>query len=80
MSSFYSYFSLAESTPQRGHSMEDQDSIKYAQKCIQDCRVEQIVGDSKFLREESLQELLKVRYVNYQDLTIFVRGNILLYG
>ena len=58
LSSFYSYFS---EPPQRGPSYEEQEAMKQAQACLEECHVEQLVQESKFLREESLQELLKVR-------------------
>ncbi len=62
LSSFYSYFTLTEPTPQRGPTPEEQEALKKAQRCIQDCHVEQLITESKFLRVDSLQELLKVRF------------------
>ena len=60
LSNFYSMFALTDAPQQRGPSAEDQEAIKRAQDCIQECHVEQLIMESKFLREESLQELLKV--------------------
>ena len=60
LSSFYSYFTLTESAPQRGPTPEEQEATKRAHKCIADCHVEQLIQESKFLRVDSLQELLKV--------------------
>lgn len=41
-------------------SPEDQDNIRTAQACIQDCHLEQLITESKFLRSDSLHELVKV--------------------
>lgn len=60
LSSFYSYFALTDTPQQRGPSAEDQEAIQRAQDCIQECHVEQLIMESKFLRVDSLQELLKV--------------------
>ncbi len=62
LSSFYSYFTLAESSPQpRAPSADEQRATNKAHQVIEECHVEQIVQDSKFLRQDSLQELIKVR-------------------
>ncbi len=61
LSSFYNYFSLTEPAQQRGPSAEEQEAIKQAHRCIQECHVEQLITESKFLRGDSLQELIKVR-------------------
>lgn len=60
LSSFYSYFTLAEPVTARGPSAEEQEAIRQAHRCIQECHVEQLITESKFLREDSLHELLKV--------------------
>ena len=60
LSSFYSYFTLTEPVQQRGPSPEEQEAIKQAHRCIQECHVEQLITESKFLRGDSLQELIKV--------------------
>lgn len=41
-------------------SPEDQDHIKTAKACIRDCHVEQLITESKFIRSDSLHELVKV--------------------
>ena len=61
LSSFYSYFTMAETTTSKGPTPEEQEAIKLAHSCIKDCSVEQLLTESKFLRLESLQELIKVR-------------------
>lgn len=61
-SSFYSYFS-SEPATNKGPTPEEQEASKQAQSCIRDCHLEQLILDSKFLREDSLQELIKVRQV-----------------
>ncbi|XP_052766160.1 Golgi-specific brefeldin A-resistance guanine nucleotide exchange factor 1-like isoform X2 [Mya arenaria] len=59
LSSFYSYFTMAESPGSKGPSPEEEEATKAASKCIRDCQLEQLIVDSKFLREESLHELIK---------------------
>lgn len=61
-SSFYSYFS-SEPATNKGPTPEEQEASKQAQSCIRDCHLEQLILDSKFLREDSLQELIKVRHM-----------------
>ncbi|KAI0212076.1 Golgi-specific brefeldin A-resistance guanine nucleotide exchange factor 1 [Lamellibrachia satsuma] len=63
LSSFYSYFTLAESMPQRGPAPEEQDAIHRAQSCILDCHIDQLITETKFLRADSLAELLKALLV-----------------
>jgi len=60
LSSFYSYFALTETPQQRGPTADELEATTRAQDCIQECHVEQLIMESKFLRVESLQELLKV--------------------
>lgn len=60
LSSFYSYFTMSESAGSKGPSPEEEEATKVATKCIQECKLEQLIVDSKFLREESLHELVKV--------------------
>ncbi|CAM1293367.1 GBF1 (predicted) [Pycnogonum litorale] len=60
LSSFYSYITLtSDNQIQKGPSLEDEAAIKAAQTCIIDCHVEQLITESKFLRMDSLQELVK---------------------
>jgi len=48
-------------TPQqRGPTADELEAMRRAQDCIQECHVEQLIMESKFLRVDSLQELLKV--------------------
>lgn len=60
LSSFYSYFTMSEPASNKGPSPEEEEATKYATKCIRECQLEQLIVDSKFLREESLHELIKV--------------------
>lgn len=57
LSSFYSYFT--DTPQQRGPSPEEQEATKRAHRCIQECHVEQLIMESKFLQVDALQELLK---------------------
>ncbi|GFR62155.1 Golgi-specific brefeldin A-resistance guanine nucleotide exchange factor 1 [Elysia marginata] len=59
LSSFVSYFSLSESSSTKGPSLEEQEASKAAATCVKDCQLDQLLVDSKFLREDSLQELIK---------------------
>nr|CAD7256019.1 unnamed protein product [Timema shepardi] len=60
-SSLYSYIALGASEPasQKGPSLEDQESIHQARQCVKECHLEQLITESKFLRLDSLQELVK---------------------
>ncbi|XP_069123729.1 Golgi-specific brefeldin A-resistance guanine nucleotide exchange factor 1-like isoform X1 [Argopecten irradians] len=58
LSSFYSYFT-SESQNTKGPTPEEQEASRLAQNCIRDCHLEQLITESKFLREDSLQELIK---------------------
>jgi len=51
---------LTETPQQRGPTADEQEATRRAQDCIQECHVEQLIMESKFLRVDSLQELLKV--------------------
>ena len=62
-SSMFQYFAGAETSSTKGPTPEEQEATKIATKCIHDCHLEQLINDSKFLREESLHELVKVRIV-----------------
>lgn len=70
-SSFYSYFS-SEPATNKGPTPEEQEASKQAQSCIRDCHLEQLILDSKFLREDSLQELIKVRHVHVFKLVLIL--------
>ncbi|XP_063968958.1 Golgi-specific brefeldin A-resistance guanine nucleotide exchange factor 1-like [Lytechinus pictus] len=58
LGSFYSYFSTDSSVP-KGPTPEDQEAIQEASNCVEDCHPEHLITESKFLRLESLQELVK---------------------
>ncbi|XP_022089573.1 Golgi-specific brefeldin A-resistance guanine nucleotide exchange factor 1-like [Acanthaster planci] len=59
LGSFYSYFTTAETSTQKGPTNEDKEAIEQARSCIEDCHPEHLITESKFLRQESLQELMK---------------------
>ncbi|XP_012936931.1 Golgi-specific brefeldin A-resistance guanine nucleotide exchange factor 1 [Aplysia californica] len=59
LSSFVSYFSLSESSSAKGPTVEELEAGKVAASCVKDCQLDQLIIDSKFLREDSLQELIK---------------------
>lgn len=61
LSSFISYFGggMSETANTKDPTPEEQEATKLATKCIHDCHLEQLINDSKFLREESLHELVK---------------------
>lgn len=60
LSSLYSYIALgAEASSHRAPSMEDQEHMKIARHCIKECKIDQIITESKFLRMDSLLELIK---------------------
>ncbi len=43
----------------KGPTQEDLEATKNAQSCIDDCHIEQLIHDTKFLRFDSLLELIK---------------------
>lgn len=60
LSSLYSYIALGtETAGHKAPSLEDQEHMKAARHCIKECRMELIITESKFLRMDSLQELVK---------------------
>lgn len=72
-SSFYSLFVATDSGQQREPVAEEQAAISSAQKCIEECHVEQLITDSKFLPVESLHELVKVTII--ATLTFHLNAN-----
>lgn len=64
LSSLYSYIALSsEPASQRMVSQEDQEHIGHARRCIRECHLEQLITESKFLRIDSLQEMVKVMFL-----------------
>ena len=61
LSSFVSYFSLSESAATKGPTPEEQEAGRQAQSCVLDCHLESLLMDTKFLRHDSLSELVKVK-------------------
>ncbi len=43
----------------KGPTQEDLEATKNAQSCVDDCHIEQLIHDTKFLRLDSLLELIK---------------------
>lgn len=62
LSSFYHYFT-SDSGSQRGPTAEEQEAKSKAVDCVQECHIEQLLQDSKFLRMDSLTELVKALLV-----------------
>ncbi|GIY37714.1 golgi-specific brefeldin A-resistance guanine nucleotide exchange factor 1 [Caerostris darwini] len=58
-SSFYSYIVSNSESPQRQPTQEDEAARQVAIDCINECHCEQLFTESKFLRVDSLQELVK---------------------
>ncbi|CAG0893774.1 unnamed protein product [Cyprideis torosa] len=56
LSSLYSYIA---DTPAKGPTQEEMEVLKKTREMIRDCHIEQLVTESKFLREESLVELVR---------------------
>lgn len=46
-------------TSNKGPTPEEQEAMKNAQACIDECHIEQLIHDTKFLRIDSLLELVK---------------------
>ncbi|XP_020603212.1 Golgi-specific brefeldin A-resistance guanine nucleotide exchange factor 1-like [Orbicella faveolata] len=58
------WFANPEPASYRGQSTEDKEAQKQAHNCIRDCHPELLITESKFLRPESLNELMKVLIYN----------------
>ncbi len=57
-SSFFPFISQDSST-NKGPTQEEQEAIKNSQTCVEECHIEQLIHDTKFLRVDSLVELVK---------------------
>ena len=49
----------ADLSASKGPTPEDQEATKNAQACVEECHIEQLIHDTKFLRVDSLLELIK---------------------
>nr|XP_039272742.1 Golgi-specific brefeldin A-resistance guanine nucleotide exchange factor 1-like isoform X2 [Styela clava] len=60
-SSFYQIWGggSSDNSNQKNSTPEDQQALKVAQECVKELHLEQLVTESKFLRLDSLQELIK---------------------
>ena len=63
----------ADLNSNKGPTQEEQEAAKNAQSCVEECHIEQLIHDTKFLRVDSLLELVKAlifqSQVNDGDLT-----------
>lgn len=59
LSTFASYFSLSDSGSAKGPTAEELEASQQAQGCVQDCHLDSLIADTKFLRYDSLSELVK---------------------
>lgn len=57
-SSFFPFIS-SDISSNKGPTVEEQEATRNAQACIEDCHIEQLIHDTKFLRVDSLLELVK---------------------
>ncbi|CAF0877301.1 unnamed protein product [Brachionus calyciflorus] len=57
-SSFFPFMS-SDLSLNKGPTPEEQEAIKNAKSCIEECHIEQLIHDTKFLRMDSLIELTK---------------------
>lgn len=57
-SSFFPFMS-SDLSSNKGPTPEEQEATRNAQSCIDECHIEQLVHDTKFLRVDSLLELVK---------------------
>ncbi|XP_022788096.1 Golgi-specific brefeldin A-resistance guanine nucleotide exchange factor 1-like isoform X3 [Stylophora pistillata] len=58
------WFVNPEPASYRGQTTEDKEAQKQAHTCIRDCHPELLITESKFLRPDSLNELIKVLIYN----------------
>jgi len=63
LNSFYQFMASVggpgDNSAQKQNTPEDQEALRHAQDCVEDLQLENLVTESKFLRLDSLQELLK---------------------
>lgn len=59
LSSFVSYFTMSDPAASKAPSHDEEEAIRQATKCIQDCQIEQVIFESRCLREEAVHELIK---------------------
>ena len=63
--SFFPFMSSSsEANLQKGPSPEDLEAIKNSKTCIDECHIEQLIHDTKFLRVDSLLEFIKALIFN----------------
>jgi hypothetical protein len=48
-----------DSSSTKGPTPEEQEATRNAQNCVEECHIEQLIHDTKFLRVDSLLELIK---------------------
>ncbi len=58
MFSFFPFMST-DSSSTKGPTPEEQEATRNAQNCVEECHIEQLIHDTKFLRVDSLLELIK---------------------
>lgn len=56
---FSSIYSYLASDGQRQATYEEQEIIKVARRCVRDCQLDQIIGESKFLHVDALKQLIQ---------------------
>lgn len=70
-SSFFPFMSTDLSST-KGPTPEEQEATRNAQNCVDECHIEQLIHDTKFLRVDSLLELIKalifLSHINDNDL------------
>ena len=60
----------------KGPTPEEQEAIKNAKSCIEECHIEQLIHDTKFLRLDSLTELVKALIFSSQINDIDLSPNV----
>ena len=58
-SAFFPFISSDVLTSSRGPTQEEIEATRNAQACVDDCHIEQLIHDTKFLRVDSLIDLVK---------------------
>ena len=55
-----------DTSTNRYPSSEDQEHIEMAKQCVEDCHLESLITESKFLQIDSLAELVKVNLYHHR--------------
>ena len=74
---FMSSSSSSESSSNKAPSSEELEAIKNAKTCIDECHIEQLIHDTKFLRVDSLIEFIKALICNQTTAGLLIGSDMI---